>query len=245
MIDSKNFINIRHKNQKINYDNLLKRLIIEWENKKIKPNILIHSCCAPCSTYVLEYLSKFANITIYFSNSNIHPKDEYIRRALVQKNFIYEFNVNTGNNIKFISEKYRPNVFVKKTKGLEKVQEGGERCNICYEMRLEETARKAEELGFDYFASALTISPQKNSIKINKIGYDIQERISIYYLPSDFKKNNGYKRSVEMCKEYNIYRQCFCGCIYAAIKQGINIKKIKKEAQEYNKKYKSYTSLFL
>lgn len=241
MIDSKQFINTRHKNQKINYDNILKLLIKEWENKKIRPKLLIHSCCAPCSTYVLEYLSNYSDITIFFSNSNIHPKEEYIKRLLVHKDFIEEFNIRNNSNIGFIADEYSPSKFIKKVKGYENEKEGGERCHICYEMRLDSAAKKAIELNYDYFASALTLSPKKNAQIINEQGYEIQEKIEIFYLPSDFKKNNGYKRSIEMCEEYSIYRQCYCGCVFAASDQNINLKEINKNAKEFNNKHKNYS----
>ena len=240
MIDSKQFINTRHKNQKINYDNVLKELVNEWQKNNFRPKILIHSCCAPCSTYVLEYLEKFSDITIFFSNSNIHPKEEYIRRMLVQKDFIDEFNARNNTSVKFLADEYNPSKFFKTVVGHEDDREGGERCHICYEMRLDTSAKKAQELGYDYFASALTLSPKKNAQVINESGYSLQEKISIYYLPSDFKKNNGYRRSVEMCEDYNIYRQCYCGCIFAAKDQGIDFKEINTNAKEFNKKHKDY-----
>lgn len=246
MIDSKQFLNTRHKNQKINYDNVLKNLIQEWGKNNIRPKLLIHSCCAPCSTYVLEYLTQYSDIAIFFSNSNIHPKEEYIKRMLVQKDFIEEFNKRTNNNVKFYADEYAPSKFMRAVKGLENEKEGGDRCHICYEMRLDKAAQKAMELEYDYFASALTLSPKKNSQVINESGYLLQEKIDVYYLPSDFKKNNGYKRSIEMCEDYNIYRQCYCGCVFAAKHQGINFKEVSNDAKEFNKKhidYEKYKSL--
>lgn len=240
MIDSKQFINTRHKNQKINYDNVLKELIKEWEKSEFRPKLLIHSCCAPCSTYVLEYLSKYSDIAIFFSNSNIHPKEEYIKRMLVQKDFVEEFNKRNNTEVKFIADEYKPSNFIKAVKGLEKEREGGERCYVCYEMRLDNAAKKAIELDYDYFASALTLSPKKNAQVINESGYNLQEKISVYYLPSDFKKNNGYKRSIEMCEDYDIYRQCYCGCVFAATDQGIDLKEVNKTAKEFNKTHKDY-----
>ena len=240
MIDSKQFINTRHKNQKINYDNVLKELIKEWEKNNFRPKILIHSCCAPCSTYVLEYLSEISDITIFFSNSNIHPKKEYIKRMLVQKDFVEEFNKRNDKKIKFLADEYSPNKFISAVKGHEEDREGGDRCHICYEMRLDSSAQKAEELGYDYFASALTLSPKKNATVINEAGYVLQEQVSIYYLPSDFKKNNGYRRSVEMCNDYNIYRQCYCGCVFAAKDQGIDFKEINKNARDFNRNHEDY-----
>ena len=215
MIDSKQFINTRHKNQKINYDNVLKELIKEWEKTNFRPKILIHSCCAPCSTYVLEYLSEISDITIFFSNSNIHPKEEYIKRMLVQKDFVEEFNKRNDKKIKFLADEYAPSKFISAVKG-------------------------HEELVYDYFASALTLSPKKNATVINEAGYVLQEQVSIYYLPSDFKKNNGYKRSVEMCNDYNIYRQCYCGCVFAAKDQGIDFKEVNKNAREFNRNHEDY-----
>ena len=212
MIDSKQFINTRHKNQKINYDNVLKELIKEWKKTDFRPKILIHSCCAPCSTYVLEYLSEFSDITIFFSNSNIHPKEEYIKRMLVQKDFVEEFNKRNEKKIKFLADEYAPSKFIRAVKGHEEDREGGDRCHICYEMRLDSSALKAQELGYDYFASALTLSP----------------------------KNNGYKRSIEMCNDYNIYRQCYCGCVFAATDQGIDFKEINKNAREFNRNHEDY-----
>lgn len=240
MIDSKQFINTRHKNQKINYDNVLKELIKEWQIKNLRPKLLIHSCCAPCSTYVLEYLSEYSDITIFFSNSNIHPKEEYIKRLLVQKDFVENFNIRNHKNVGFIADDYSPSKFLQKVRGFENEKEGGERCHICYEMRLDSAAQKALELGFDYFASALTLSPKKNAQAINYSGYELQEKIEVYYLPSDFKKNNGYQRSIEMCEDYNIYRQCYCGCVFAAKDQGIDLKEMNKNAKEFNLNHKNY-----
>lgn len=159
---------------------------------------------------------------------------------LVQKDFIEEFNKRNKTNIGFIADEYAPSKFIRAVKGYEDEREGGERCHICYEMRLDSSAEKAIELGFDYFASALTLSPQKNAQVINESGFTLQERINIYYLPSDFKKNNGYLRSIEMCEDYNIYRQCYCGCVFAAKEQGIDFKEINKKAKEYNKNNKYY-----
>ena len=199
-------------------------MIESWQSQSVKPKILIHSCCAPCSTYVLEYLAQYAEITIYFANSNIHPRLEYEHRSQVQQKFIKDFNQKTGNNVQFLEAPYKPADFIKEVEHLRNEPEGGARCHICYKMRLDLAAIKAQELGFDYFASALTLSPKKNSQKINELGFEIQELFSVKYLPSDFKKNNGYKRSVEICKEYDVYRQCYCGCIFAAKQQGIDFK---------------------
>ncbi|MGY3778434.1 epoxyqueuosine reductase QueH [Isobaculum melis] len=219
-------------NQKINYHRVLGKMIDSWVKEHLRPTILLHSCCAPCSTYTLEYLSAFANVTIYFANSNIHPRIEYQRRALVQKNFIDDFNTMTGQQVGFIEAPYQPQDFLAKVKGLENEPEGGARCHVCYQMRLDLAAQKAKELGFDYFGSALTLSPKKNSQKINEIGLEVQELFKVQYLPSDFKKNKGYQRSIEMCKEYEVYRQCYCGCVFGAKAQGVDLKEAVKNAKE-------------
>lgn len=227
------------KNQKINYDRVLRKMIIEWEKNEERPRILLHSCCAPCSTYTLEFLCQYADVTIFFSNSNIHPESEYLRRMIVQKKFIEDFNANTGNNVQLIVDEYKPNDFIQMMvkQNLHNEKEGGKRCDACFNLRLDLVAQKAQELGYDYFGSALTISPKKNSQLINQIGMDIQKIYNTNYLPSDFKKNQGYQRSIEMCKEYDVFRQCYCGCVFAAKQQGIDFKAIKKEAQEYVDNY--------
>lgn len=227
------------KNQKINYDRVLRKMIIEWEKNEERPRILLHSCCAPCSTYTLEFLCQYADVTIFFSNSNIHPESEYLRRMIVQKKFIEDFNANTCNNVQLIVDEYKPNDFIQMMvkQNLHNEKEGGKRCDACFNLRLDLVAQKAQELGYDYFGSALTISPKKNSQLINQIGMDIQKIYNTNYLPSDFKKNQGYQRSIEMCKEYDVFRQCYCGCVFAAKQQGIDFKAIKKEAQEYVDNY--------
>ena len=227
--NAKEILERMNPNQKINYHTILTKLISDWENKGIRPKILIHSCCAPCSTYTLEFLTQYADVTVLFANNNIHPKAEYEKRALVQKEFIQKFNERTRNNVGFIEDKYKPMDFYKIIKGLEKEKEGGARCTACFQMRLDIVAKKAQELGFDYFGSALTLSPHKNSQLINTLGLEIQEIFDVKYLPSDFKKNNGYKRSVDMCAEYDVYRQCYCGCVFAALDQGIDLNEINRD----------------
>lgn len=227
-------------NQKINYDQVFQKVRQSWEKDGIRPKILLHSCCAPCSTYSLEYLTQSADVTIYYANSNIHPKSEYERRMLVQKKFIEDFNERTGQQVKFIAAEYNPNQFIKLvlTNHLEQEPEGGKRCSACFQVRLDLAAEKAKELGFDYFGSALTISPKKNSQLINELGLDIQKIYNVNYLPSDFKKNKGYERSIEMCREYDVYRQCYCGCVFAAKAQGIDLKQQNREAIAFIKKMK-------
>ncbi|NLC04963.1 MAG: epoxyqueuosine reductase QueH [Erysipelothrix sp.] len=222
-------------NQKINYDNVLRQMIKKWQQQETTPRILMHSCCAPCSTYTLEFLCQYAEVSIYFANSNIHPKSEYERRALVQKQFVEDFNKKTNQNVLFIEAPYEPQHFIKEVinKNLQDEDEGGKRCDTCFEMRLDLVAKEALKLGYDYFGSALTISPKKNAQQINTIGLEVQQLYDVNYLPSDFKKQGGTMRSIEMCEEYNIYRQCYCGCVFAAEKQGIDLKKVSQEAKNF------------
>ncbi|WP_414485160.1 epoxyqueuosine reductase QueH [Streptobacillus moniliformis] len=217
--DALSILSSMNKNQVINYHTILEKLIKKWKSLEKKPKILLHSCCAPCSTYTLEFLCNYADITILFANSNIHPKQEYIKRSEVQQQFIKDFNEKTGNNVKYIEDEYNPKHFLQLTKGQENEPEGGSRCVTCFQMRLDIVARYAKNLKFDYFGSAITLSPKKNSKLVNELGFEVQEIYKVKYLPSDFKKNNGYKRSIEMCNEYDVYRQCYCGCIFALKKQ--------------------------
>ena len=233
MIDVEEILSKMNPNQKINYDRVMQKMVQVWEKNEQRPTILMHVCCAPCSTYTLEYLTKYADVTIYFANSNIHPKAEYHKRAYVTKKFVSDFNERTGNTVQYLEAPYEPNEYRKLVRGLEEEPEGGDRCKVCFDYRLDKTAQVAMDLGFDYFGSALTISPHKNSQTINSIGIDVQKIYNTHYLPSDFKKNQGYKRSVEMCEEYDIYRQCYCGCVYAAQAQNIDLVQIKKDATAF------------
>lgn len=221
--------------QNINYDRVQDQILKKAQAEGKRPRILIHSCCAPCSTYVLEKLVEYADVMIYFYNPNIHPKAEYQRRELAQQAFIQAFNERTNNAVQFMAARYQPQEFFLATKGLEAEKEGtGERCAVCYELRMHEVAEKAADLNYDYFTSALTLSPKKNSKKINQIGFELEQHFQVQYLPSDFKKQNGYKRSIEMCKEYDVYRQCYCGCVFAAKDQGIDFRQIIQDAKKYN-----------
>ncbi len=194
---------------KVNYDKLLQ--VVAKLN--YVPKLLLHSCCAPCSSRVIEYLTNYFDITIYYYNPNIEPFEEYNLRKEEEIRFIKEFPHH--NKLDIIDCDYDNNLFKDITKGLENVKEGGIRCFKCYLLRLRNTALKAKELGYDYFGTTLTVSPYKNSQVLNKMGYNLEREIGIKYLPSDFKKNNGYKRSIELSKEYNLYRQNYCGCIYS------------------------------
>lgn len=196
----------------INYDLKLENII---KNLDYTPKLLLHSCCAPCSSYVLEYLSSFFSITVLFYNPNISPIDEYEKRKKELIRFIKEYPFK--NKINFIQLDYDNCEFEKIAEGLQDLEEGSARCIKCYYLRLDKTALLASSLKFDYFATTLTVSPYKNSDKINEIGYSLEKKYNVNYLCSDFKKKNGYKRSIELSREYNLYRQNFCGCIYSKI----------------------------
>lgn len=183
------------------------------QNKDKTPTLLLHSCCAPCSSYVLEYLTNYFDITILFYNPNISSCEEYDKRLQELKRLVKE--MPHKNRIDIVEGKYEPEVFYDMAKGLEDVREGGERCFKCYLLRLEEAAKYAKSKNFDYFTTTLSISPHKNAQKLNEIGEELENKYDIKYLYADFKKKNGYKRSIELSKEYHLYRQDFCGCIYS------------------------------
>ncbi|TAH71173.1 MAG: epoxyqueuosine reductase QueH [Anaerolineaceae bacterium] len=199
----------------MNYQLELDKIIKGIEDKSTAklPKLLIHSCCAPCSSYVLEYLSEYFAITVYYYNPNIYPEDEYIRRAKEQEELINKMLLK--NNVLFIKGDYEPKKYYELIKGHEKDSEGGDRCFICYRMRLEEAARVAYEGGYEFFTTTLTISPHKNANKLNEIGEEVASIYGVLFLPSDFKKRNGYKRSIELSEEYGLYRQDYCGCIFS------------------------------
>lgn len=200
---------------KINYQIKLDEIIKEHVNKNEVPSLLLHSCCAPCSSYVIEYLSNYFKITVFYYNPNIYPKDEYIRRVEEQKKFIQTFD--TKYKVDFIEGVYDTERFFSLSKGLESEKEGGQRCFKCYELRLSETAKVAKDSGFDYFTTTLSISPYKNAQKLNEIGEVLSSKYGVKYLFSDFKKKNGYKRSIELSKIYNLYRQDYCGCVFSKV----------------------------
>ncbi len=258
-------------------DQLLEQIPYRQGGQQAAPKLLLHSCCAPCSSYVLEYLSQYFQITVFYYNPNIYPEEEYFKRAKEQEEFIRRFQQsmepekagggqdvspqqnageaficpsqqnageaficpsqqNAGkaqrkagsaclprqlgeprvcHRIGFLEGSYDKEKFYGMAKGLESLKEGGERCFGCYRLRLEETARYAKELGMDYFTTTLSISPMKNAGKLNEIGEQLAEEYGIRYLSSDFKKRDGYKRSVELSREYGMYRQDYCGCIFS------------------------------
>lgn len=203
---------------KINYSRETEKIISENTAKGIKPRLLLHSCCAPCSSYVLEYLSAHFMITVLYYNPNIFPEDEYFHRIAEQKRFISEFSAENSlpaDNILFAETGYDSEKFYEAVKGYENIPEGGERCFRCYRLRLEEAAKYAKEHSFDYFTTTLSISPMKNAEKLNEIGLELGEKYGVKYLMSDFKKKNGFHRSTELSKKYGLYRQDYCGCVYS------------------------------
>ena len=196
-----------------NYQRELEAVIKENESKSRVPRLLLHSCCAPCSSYVLEYLSDYFEITVFYYNPNISPAEDYEKRAAEQQHLIRELPAK--HPIHLVVGAYEPERFYAVSRGLEQVPEGGERCFRCFRLRLEEAAKMAAEGGFDYFATTLTISPLKNAQKLNEIGEELSELYQVEHLPSDFKKKNGYKRSVELSALYGLYRQNYCGCVFS------------------------------
>jgi len=197
----------------INYQLELDKIINNISGQNIRPKLMLHSCCAPCSSYVLEYLNKYFDITVYYYNPNIFPEDEFYRRAEEQKRLINE--MLPGGLVDIIQETYVGAEFDEAVYGLEQENEGGARCRECFKLRLEKTACKAKELNYDYFTTTLTISPHKNAQVINEIGKEIAQQYGISYLFSDFKKREGYKRSIQLSEEYGLYRQDYCGCKYS------------------------------
>ena len=197
----------------MNYNNKMEEIIKEEQEKSNIPSILLHSCCAPCSSHVIDTLTPYFNITIFYYNPNIEPFEEYEKRKEEEKRFIKEYpNIN---KLDIIDCDYDNDKFKSMSKGLEHIPEGGARCIKCYHLRLDATAKKAKELGYDYFGTTLTVSPYKKSDKLNEIGEHLSKEYDIKYLYSDFKKKNGYKHSIELSKKYNLYRQDYCGCIYS------------------------------
>lgn len=195
---------------KINYDNQFKETVKSFNGEK--KTLLLHSCCAPCSTAVLERVTPYFNVTVFFFNPNITESEEYYLRLNEQKRFL---KTAYGDTVSLIEGRYFSREFFYMVEGYEKEPEGGARCNLCFESRLLETAKVAKEGGFDYFATTLTVSPHKNAELINSIGERAQTDDGAKWLYADFKKENGYKRSVELSKEYEIYRQRYCGCLYS------------------------------
>ena len=234
---------------KRNYSKELEKRIEEFQREGRHPRLLLHACCAPCSSYCLEYLREYFDVTVFFYNPNITEENEYKKRVIEEKRLIEEYNrqvreknfegMNSDENariIEIIEGEYKPSDFFEAAKGYEDCKEGGERCRKCFELRLRETARVAAQKGFDYFTTTLTISPLKNADVLNEVGEAACAEIrdascaetrdaagvraqnggaSLEFLPSDFKKKNGYKRSIELSHKFDLYRQDFCGCSFS------------------------------
>ncbi len=200
---------------KRNYAKELDGMIEQFQEKGEYPRLLLHACCAPCSSYCMEYLRQFFDVTVFFYNPNITEDAEYRKRVAEEKRLISEYNALGGRRIEIIEGDYVPSDFFSAVKGYEDCKEGGERCKKCFELRLRESARVAKEGGFDFFTTTLTISPLKNAEVLNEVGEAAGKEAGIAFLPSDFKKKNGYKRSIELSKEYGLYRQDYCGCSFS------------------------------
>ena len=198
---------------KINYQKELDKVIEVLQRQGRVPRLLLHSCCAPCSSYVLEYLSRYFEITVFYYNPNIYPPEEFGKRVEEQKRLIAQLPAE--HPISFLDGPYEPERFYEMARGLEQVPEGGERCFKCYRLRLTETAEMARAGKYDYFTTTLSISPLKNAEKLNEIGGQLAKDYGVDYLYSDFKKRNGYKRSTELSREYGLYRQDYCGCVFS------------------------------
>ena len=195
----------------INYNEEMKKIISNLDDHN---KLLLHSCCGPCSISVIERLRDYFDITVIYYNPNIEPKEEYEKRKSEQLRLLNELG------IKFMDIDYLNNEYHEKVKGYENEPENGLRCPLCFELRLDKTASKAKENNFDYFGTTLTVSPHKNSKIINEIGLKLEEKYGVKFLLSDFKKEDGYKRSIELSKKYDLYRQDYCGCLYS---KGVNV----------------------
>lgn len=196
-----------------NYQKLLDKKLAELQKNGEKPSLLLHCCCAPCSSYVLEYLSGFFRITAFYFNPNITDEAEYRKRAAELKRLLAEMPLSSP--VDFLEGEYSPERFFKTAKGFEQAPEGGERCLRCYRLRLAETADTAKEKGFGFFTTTLSISPLKSAEKLNKTGAEESARTGVPYLFSDFKKKEGYKRSIQLSAQYGLYRQNYCGCVFS------------------------------
>lgn len=206
--------------QKRNYQKELDMILKTHQEQQLVPTLLLHACCAPCSSYCLEYLAQYFKITVFYYNPNISPKEEYEKRVHELDRFLDRQqellrHVESAYPIHWIEGRYEPEKFYKMAQGMETMPEGGERCFACYELRLRVSAEEAKKRGFDYFTTTLSISPHKNAQKLNEIGIAMGQEYGIAYLPSDFKKKNGYRRSCELSEQFGLYRQDYCGCVFS------------------------------
>ena len=203
--------------EQCNYQKELEKILSDLKSRGDKPpRLLLHSCCAPCSSYCMEYLCTYFHITVFYFNPNISAEPEYRHRAAEQKRLIAAYNAKgMGYPIEIIEGDYDTRLFLEAVRGYEDCPEGGERCFRCFELRLRGTAGRAAAGGYDYFGTTLTISPLKNAAKINEIGQALSAEYGVCWLPSDFKKKDGYKRSIQLSAEYELYRQDYCGCAFS------------------------------
>ncbi len=202
-----------------NYQRELERLLVKLEQEERVPTLFLHSCCAPCSSYCLEYLAKYFKITVFYYNPNIYPDSEYANRVEEQERLIREFNEEKiGYPIRMVKADFHPEEYYSAIKGVEQTPEGGPRCVACFKLRLGEAARMAKEGDYDYYTTTLTISRQKDAVLLNAIGEEMGELHGVKFLNSEFKKKNGNERSIELSKEHNLYRQEYCGCVYSWLK---------------------------
>lgn len=202
------------RNYQLELDKITKRISETGET----PSLLLHACCAPCSSYCLEYLAEYFDITVLFYNPNLYPEAEYEKRADEERRLISEMNerlAESGKEIRLAVSDFDSREFYEKIKGLEDCREGGERCRKCFELRLERAAKYAKDHGFDFFTTTLTISPLKNAERLNDVGEKAAEKFGVRHLPSDFKKRGGYQRSIVLSREYGLYRQDYCGCVFS------------------------------
>ena len=200
----------------LNYQKELDKILKNLDSENEKPTLLLHSCCAPCSSYVLEYLVPYFKITVFFYNPNITSEEEYRKRIFEVERLIKEMGLL---DVSLIEGRYDAREFLDMAKKWPGEKEGGKRCRDCYRMRLFETAKTAAEGGYDYFTSTLSISPHKNAEWLNELAKEAGELYHVKALPSDFKKKNGYKRSIELSREYELYRQNYCGCIFSKVER--------------------------
>lgn len=215
---------------KQNYHVKMQEMIEKYCDETRVPRLLLHSCCAPCSSYCLELLSQYFEITVFYYNPNIFPPEEYHMRVEEQARFVKELPAK--HPITFVEGRYDTERFYEMAKGMEQLKEGGERCFACYELRLREAAEYAKDQGYDFFTTTLSISPLKNATKLNEIGENLEKEYGIQYLYSDFKKQNGYKRSTEISNKYNMYRQYYCGCVYSKKQRDDEIARKERESEE-------------
>ncbi|MCM1282436.1 MAG: epoxyqueuosine reductase QueH [Muribaculaceae bacterium] len=208
--------------KKINYQELMEGLIREADASPDVPKLLLHSCCGPCSTYCIQCLAAHFSVTVFYYNPNIYPPEEYHMRAAEQKRFIEAFP--TKYPVSFVEGAYDVKRFYDTVQGMEELPEGSERCFLCYGLRLRETAEYAKAKDFDFFTTTLSISPLKNAQKINEIGSRLEEELQVRYLYADFKKKDGYKKSTQISREYDMYRQYYCGCLFSKRERDAQIK---------------------